>query len=148
MSPSPAVGDIIRDLIPKRTKKYTTIYFSTVVPITDYEAGVYGFKAYYEHDKLQNKTIRTFLRIGKSTCLFAVEAETGWFLPRYRIYREIIRLWHRLANMDINLRIQIRNAHKVFLWDLPLIELYRNTWCGDVKTYFKNVTCSASSIQT
>ena len=100
-----------------------------MVPITDYAAGVWGFKAYDEHDKLQNRAIRTFLGIGKSTCLLAMEAETGWLLPRYRSYCEIIRLWHRLVNMDTN-----RIAHKVFLWDLHLTERYRNTWCGDVKT--------------
>ena len=30
-----------------------------MVPITDYAAGVWGFKAYDEHDKLQNRAIRT-----------------------------------------------------------------------------------------
>ena len=63
------------------------------------------------------------------TCLLAVEAETGWLLPRYRRCCEIIRLWHRLVNMDTN-----GLTHNVFLWYLHLTEHYRNTWCGDVKT--------------
>ena len=110
-------------------KTFEKIYFSTVVPITDYAAGVWGFKAYDEHDKLQNRAIRTFLGLGKSTCLLAMEAETGWLSPRYRRYCEIVRLWHRLVNMDNN-----HLTHKVFQWDLDLTERYRNTWCGDVKT--------------
>ena len=63
------------------------------------------------------------------TCLLAVEAETGWLLLRYRRCCEIIRLWHRLVNMDTN-----RLTHNVFLWYLHLTEHYRNTWCGAVKT--------------
>ena len=45
-------------------KTFEKIYFSTVVPITDYAAGVWGFKAYDEHDKLQNRVIRMFLDQG------------------------------------------------------------------------------------
>ena len=63
---------------------------STVVPMTDYAAGVWGFKAYDEHDKLLIRAIRTFLGIGKSTCLLTMEAGTGWLSPRYRRYCEII----------------------------------------------------------
>ena len=113
-------------------KTFEKIYFSTVVPITDYAAGVWGFKAYNEHDKLQNRAIRTFLGIGKSTCFLAMEAETGWLSHRYRRYCEIVRFWHRLVNMDIH-----RLTYKVFLWDLHLSERYRNTWCGDVKSVFQ-----------
>ena len=101
-------------------KTFEKIYFSTVVPITDYAAGIWGFKAYDEHDKLQNRAIRTFLGLGKSTCLLAMEAETGWPSPRYRRYCEIVRLWHRLVNMDT-----YRLTHKVFQWDLDLTERYR-----------------------
>ena len=114
-------------------KTYEKIYFSTVVPITDYAAGVWGFKAYDEHDKLQKRAIRTFLGLGKTTCLLAMEAEIGWMLPRHRRYCDIIRLWHRLANMDAN-----RLTHKVFLWDLHMTDRYRNTWCGDVRTIFQD----------
>ena len=113
-------------------KTFEKIYFSTVVPITDYAAGVWGFKAYDEHDRLQNRAIRTFLGLGKSTCLLAMEAETGWLTPRYRRYCEIVRLWHRLVNMDT-----YRLTYKVFKWDLHLTARYRNTWCGDVKTIFR-----------
>ena len=113
-------------------KTFEKIYYSTVVPITDYAAGVWGFKAYDEHDKLQNRAIRTYLGLGKSTCLLAMEAETGWLSPRYRRYCEILRLWHRLVNMDT-----YRLTHKVFQWDLNLTERYRNTWCGDVKSILR-----------
>ena len=104
-----------------------------MVPITDYAAGVWGFKAYDEHDKLQKRAIRTFLGLGKTTCLLAMEAEIGWMLPRHRRYCDIIRLWHRLANMDAN-----RLTHKVFLWDLHMTDRCRNTWCGDVRTVFQD----------
>ena len=42
-------------------KTFEKIYFSTMVPITDYAAGAWGFKAYDEHDKLQNRVSCTFL---------------------------------------------------------------------------------------
>lgn len=114
-------------------KTYEKIYHSTVVPITDYASGVWGYKFYDEHDKLQNRAIRTFLGVGKSTCLIAMEAETGWLLPKYRRHCEIIRLWHRLVNMD-----ERRITHKIFIWDLNLTQRYRNTWCGDVKSIFQD----------
>ena len=81
-----------------------------MVPITDYVAGVMGFKAYDEHDKLQNRAICKSLGLGKSTCLLAKEAEIGWLRPRYRRYCEIVQLWHRLVNMDT-----YRRTYKVFM---------------------------------
>ena len=62
-----------------------------------------------------------------------MEAEIGWMLPRHWRYCDIIRLRHRLANMDAN-----RLTHKVFLWDLHMTDRYRNTWCVDVRTIFQD----------
>ncbi|MES9882132.1 MAG: reverse transcriptase family protein [Sedimenticola sp.] len=109
-------------------KTFEKLYYSTVVPITDYAAGVWGYKAYDKFDKLQYKALRTFLGVGKSTCLLAIEGDTGWLPPKSRRICDIIRLWHRLAIMD-----ERRLTHRVFLWDLHITQRYRNTWCGDVK---------------
>ncbi len=42
-------------------KTYSKLYDSTVVPIADYAAGVWGFRPYGSMDKLQHKALRTFL---------------------------------------------------------------------------------------
>ncbi|MES9883775.1 MAG: reverse transcriptase family protein [Sedimenticola sp.] len=108
-------------------KTYEKLYNCTVTPVTDYAAGVWGFKPYDVLDKLQNRALRTFLCVGKQTPILAVHGDTNWTSPTTRRHCDIVRLWHRLANFSTN-----RIAHKVLTWDILTTQTCRNTWYADL----------------
>ncbi len=98
-----------------------------MIPVTNYAAGVCGFKPYDVLDKLQNRAPRTFLCVGKQTTILAVHGDTNWIAPTTRRHCDIVRLWHRLANFP-NSRI----AHKVLVWDILTTQTCSNTWYADL----------------
>ena len=55
---------------------YSKLYSSIVIPVTDYAAGVWGFKNYDKMIKLKPRTLRTFLGVGKQTSLVALDRYT------------------------------------------------------------------------
>ena len=83
-------------------KTYSKLYSSTIIPVTDYAAGVWGFKNYDDINKLQHRAIQTFLGVGKQTSLVALDGETGLNSPLYRRHCDIIRLWHRLSRLPVS----------------------------------------------
>ena len=42
-------------------RTYTQLYYSMVVPISDYFAGIWGIRKFEQSDRLQNRAIRFFL---------------------------------------------------------------------------------------
>ena len=109
-------------------KVYEKIYKSTVIPVMDYSAGVWGYKQFDSHDKLQHKAIRTFLGVGKPTPLDALDGDAAWDSPKLRRHVDMVRLWCRLVKMDHN-----RLPFKVLKYDIQTSERVRNTWAREVK---------------
>ena len=107
---------------------YAKLFNNTVIPVTDYAAGVWGYKNFDDHNKLQHRAIRTLLGVGKQTSLVALDGETGLISPLNRRHNEIIRLWHRLARLPIS-----RIAHRILVWDIHKTEHLHDTWSADVK---------------
>ena len=93
-----------------------------------YSAGVWGYKQFDSHDKLQHKAIRTFLGVGKPTPLDALDGDVALDSPKLRRHVDMIRLWCRLVKMDHN-----RLPFKVLKYDIQTSERVRNTWAKEVK---------------
>lgn len=98
----------------------------------DYSAGVWGYKQFDLHDRLQHKALRTFLGVGKQTPLAAIDGDVAWDAPKLRRHVEMIRLWCRLVKMD-----QSRIPFKVLKYDMQTSLRVRNTWAREIKTIFE-----------
>ena len=113
-----------------RYQTYTKLYESGIVPITDYNAGVWGFKSFDKIDVLHHKIIRYFLSVHHFAANHAIEGDMGWVPPVVRRLVSMTRLWNRLIDMP-----QDRLTQKVFDWDYSLC---RNNWSFEVKNIFEN----------
>ena len=56
-------------------KVFEKIYNSTVVPVTDNSAGVWGYQTFDSHERLHHKAVRMFLGVGKQTPLAALDGD-------------------------------------------------------------------------
>ena len=131
-------------------KVYEKIYNSTVVPVMDYSAGVWGYKTFDSHDKLHHKALRTFLGVGKQTPLVALDGAVAWKSPKLRRHVDMIRLWCRLVKMDRG-----RLPYKVLQYDMHTLVRVRNTWAREIRNileqcdmldyYDINVTAASST---
>ena len=111
---------------------YEKIFKSTVVPVMDYSAGLWGYKQFDSHDKLQLKAIRTFLGVGKHTPLVALDGDVGWDSPKLRLHVDMIRLWCRLVKMDHD-----RLPFKVLKYDIKTSVCVGNTWAREIRNILK-----------
>ena len=57
---------------------YTKLYYSCVVPVTDYCSGVWGFRDFNKGDMIQNRAIRYFLGVHRFTPILAISGDMGW----------------------------------------------------------------------
>ena len=111
---------------------YTKLYYSCVVPVTDYCSGVWGFRDFNKGDMIQNRAVRYFLGVHRFTPLLAISGDMGWTLSLHRRWVNMLRLWNRLVSMDNN-----RLTKKIFLYDLNLNR--NNSWCSEIRTIFDKI---------
>ena len=108
---------------------YTKLYHSTVVPVCDYAAGIWGIRNYKKCQTLQNRAMRTFMGVGRMTPILFLYGDMKW-VPHYiRQEGEVLRLWMRLLEMD-----DARLTKKVFLWDYNLSIEGKTNWNTSVRT--------------
>ena len=81
-------------------KTFEKLYYSCVVPVTDYGSAVWGYKNYAQLDYIQNRAIRYFLGVHRFTPILALVGDSGWLPSQYRRWLTILRLWNRLILMD------------------------------------------------
>ena len=108
-------------------KSFTKVYESFVDPVLSYAAGVWGYKAAPNIDRVQNGAARYFLGVGSLTPIHAIEGDMGWFPTRYKRYVEIIRVWNRFVVMD-----DTRLTNKIFLMTYEISSDSTN-WCSEFK---------------
>ena len=128
-------------------KTFEKLYYSCVVPVTDYGSAVWGYKNYAQLDYIQNKAIRYFLGVHRFTPILALVGDSGWLPSQYRRWLTILRLWNRLILMDGS-----RLTKRVFNFDF---ESEQTNWCKDVRDildkldlmeYYENKTCINMSL--
>ena len=109
-------------------KTFEKLYYSCVVPVTDYSSSVWGYKPYAQLDYIQNRAIRYFLGVHRFTPILAIVGDSGWLPSQYRRWLTILRFWNRLLLMDDS-----RLTKHVFNYDY---ESGQNNWCTDVRDIF------------
>ena len=113
---------------------YTKVYDATVIPISDYAAGIWGTKTHRKFQTLQNRAMRTFLGVGKVTPVAFLYGEMAWLPPWIRHKTDVVRLWIRLLFMNDN-----RLTKKVFEWDYELAMNGIPAWNSGVKDILSSV---------
>ena len=111
---------------------YTKLYYSWVVPLTDYCSGVWGFRDFHKGDMVQNRAIRYFLGVHCFTPILAINGDMGWPLTLQRRWTNMLRLWNRLVGMENN-----RLTKKIFLYDLN--RNASNSWCSEIKVILDKI---------
>ena len=106
---------------------YEKLYYSTVVPVTDYASEIWGFKKRDIIDKIQYRAIRTILGVGKRAPLPYLTGETGWLEAQNRHHISVVRLWLRITQMTDN-----RLPKIIYLWDKQ--QNMKNSWAKEVRT--------------
>ncbi|CAC5406325.1 unnamed protein product [Mytilus coruscus] len=71
--------------------KYTRLFDCTVTSFTDYASGVWDTKPFDGLDKLQQRAIRSFLGVGKSTSNPSITGEIGRILSADRGRCQIVK---------------------------------------------------------
>ena len=111
---------------------YTKLYYSCVVPVTDYCSGVWGFRDFNKGDMIQNRAIRYFLGVHRFTPILAISGDIGWPVSLHRRWLNMLRLWNRLVGMDNN-----RLTKQIFLNDFNRNR--NNSWCSEIKFIFNKI---------
>ena len=70
-------------------KTFEKLYYSCVVPVTDYGSSVWGYKSYAQLDYIQNTAIRYFLGVHRFTPILAIVGDSGWLPSQYRRWLNI-----------------------------------------------------------
>ena len=65
----------IHNFIDVGFETYTKLYYSCVVPVTDYCSGVWGFRDFIKGDMVQNRAIRYFLGVHRFTPILAINGD-------------------------------------------------------------------------
>ena len=105
---------------------FTKLYHTGVVPINEYESGIWGFQNFRQAEKVQNRAVRHFLGVNSRSSIDFLNGETGWSGPKYRIYLNILRFYNRLMNMNND-----RLTYKIFEYDLQNIS--NDNWSGGLE---------------
>lgn len=109
---------------------YEKLYYCCIVPIMDYNAGIWGYKSYPKCDTIQNRAIRTYLGVHRRASNLAIHGDVAWLEPSVRRKIEMLRIWARLVQMDDS-----RITKRVFLWDYN----QPHGWCADIKKVFNSI---------
>ena len=120
---------------------FTKLYHSTVTPIMDYAAAVWGSKTYDKLNSVQLRAQRTFLGVGKFTPSPAVEGDMGWVPIKVRHHVDMIRYWIRVQKYPA-----YRLPHIVFAWDYEQASRGCQTWNKDIHTLLEQ--CNMGNLWT
>ena len=71
---------------------YTKCYESSICPILDYGAEVWGFTRAPNVDQVQEKAIRVFLGVHRFATTLAINGDMGWVPSAVRRKLAILRL--------------------------------------------------------
>ena len=112
---------------------YTKCYQTSICPVTDYGAEIWGSCKSAKYDPVFLKAIRVFLGVNKFTATLFLEGEMGWTPPEIRRKICMLRYWNRLVRLDQN-----RLTYTLFLTD------YNNGgyWCDSVRKIFEELELS------
>ena len=110
-----ALGSIVCKMIKNNGfpySVYSKLVDACVNSIADYGGEIFGYSSYSSAEKLYLRAARAFIGLPKTAPNQGVISEINWLLPEYRTQLKMLRLYHRLMNLNTN-----RITKKVFTWD-------------------------------
>ena len=112
-------------------KTYTKLYNSCVKPVTNYGAGIWGYKHLESLHKIQYRAMRFFLGVHKFAPLVGIIGDMGWIPNEIEIKIEMIRIWNRMILMDDD-----RVNKTIFLYDY---NLKSRNWSSNICEVFREI---------
>ena len=130
-----ALGAVIgklRKLDNMSYESYTKCVESSVYPVVEYGAEVWGGMKDSSTDKIQLKAIRSYLGVHKFAPTLAILGDMGWTPSCIRRKICMLRYWNRLICLEDD-----RITKKIFCAD------YENNgkWCKVIKAIFRELEC-------
>ena len=99
---------------------FTKLFYSCVVPISEYFPGIWGFKKNSAINTFQSRACRFYLERHAEAPILGFQGETGWTLPKYR---HILSMWR-----DVVITSNNPTARQVLLWDFKY-----NSWSHELR---------------
>ena len=109
---------------------FTKCYTTSICPVTDYGAEIWGYTKYSSVDAVRLKAMRVFLGVHKFTALLFLEGELGWYPSDIRRKIAMLRYWNRLTKMN-----RTRLTHKLF--EVECIK--EGPWFKAVRKIFEDI---------
>jgi len=113
---------------------FRKLYYSGVVPITEYGSCIWGLAKASDIDKVQNKAMRYFLGVHRYTPICGMRADMGWLKPIYGRYNRVFKYWNKLILMDDN---RLTKAVFNMIYDKS-----KDNWCSRIKELFNEQNIS------
>ncbi len=82
------------------------------MPNLDYTSEVWGFKQYTNIDTVENRAIRSYLRVHNFTPNMSIQGDMGWTDSSVRRKVRMIKYWNRLINVATD-----RLKKNIFIWN-------------------------------
>ncbi|XP_050403757.1 uncharacterized protein LOC126819646 [Patella vulgata] len=113
-------------------KVFSKLYASLVEPILFYCAGIWGTKSYSCVNNIQNKAIKFFLGVGKTTSNLATRGDVGWTSCETKQKVECIRQLCKLHRLD-------SNRYLSSYFNYLMIHKTRNSWYTKVTKFVESI---------
>ena len=101
---SRALGSVIgktRDHFELSHSPYSRLFKSCIVPILDYSSGAWAVGGNYSKlDRIQNRCVRFFCGLPKTTSTLALVGDMGWMPGVVRRDLETLRMYNQLVKMN------------------------------------------------
>ena len=110
---------------------YEKLFNTSILPILNYGAEIWGAKGYNHVQQVQSKAMRFYLGVHKFAPTLGLFGDTGWF-PIIN-YQKLcmLRFWNRLVKTERH-----RLLYKIFCWDYNLSKM---NWCSEIKSIFEEL---------
>ena len=108
-------------------KTYKKLYETCVVPIMNYNSGVWGFCSDKNGNALQMHVIRCYLGVHCKAPIPAIIDEFGWLTVKFQCYLNICKFWN-----CINKREDARLPKIVINNELNRVD-HKRTWVNEIK---------------
>ena len=108
-----------------RFSSFTKMFETSVLPVMQYGAEIWGFKEYVKCERVNQRAARYYLGVHPKTPLLAVTGDTGWRSAQCNRHVKMINYWNRLVLME-----DTRLTKKMFIYDYNRC---KDNWSMEVK---------------
>ena len=131
-SASTALGVVISKFRSFRNIGFSTfskLFDAMVVPVMDYGSAIWGFKDFPQCNRIQNRAMCYYLGVHSRAPIAGMQGDIAWFLPKYRRYINMLRLWNRFISLSDD-----RLTKQIFIWEHVLNQDNNgSSWTNEVR---------------